>query len=193
MTKTTSSVTTSHVTSVKKATPPGKLLIKNKLLRIGEEPRTPSNQSSPVSVLTATTALSMSSSQLTTTTSSTQSNSSNLVRALDFANLPDHTKKEPYLIYFCNPVDVKKKCLKCLSDARDLPLGQESQLTFLLNNLKLKEIQMAFIKLITIVGGAATTAFLPMPSTKAKLVKDVLCLIYDHKSMMINTDETSYW
>ncbi len=32
----------------------------------------------------------------------------------------------------------------------------------------------------------------PQPSTKAKLVKDFLCLIYDDKSMMINTDETSY-
>ncbi len=126
------------------------------------------------------------------TTSSTQSDSSNLVHALDFANLPDHTKKELSLIDFCDPVDVKSECLKYLSDARDLPLGQESQLTFLLNNLKLKDIQMDFIKLITIVGGAATTAFLPMPSTKAKLVKDFLCLIYDHKSMMINTDETSY-
>ncbi len=53
---------------------------------------------------------------------------------------------------------------------------------------------MAFIKLITIVDGAATTtAFLPMLSTKAKLVKDFLCLFYDHKSMMIDTDETSYW
>ncbi len=113
--------------------------------------------------------------------------------ALDFTNLPDHTKKEPYFIDFCNPVDVKSKCLKYLSDARDLPLGQENQLAFLLNNLKLQDIQMAFIKLITIVGGAATTAFLPMPSTKAKLVKDFLCLIYDHKSMMINTGETSYW
>jgi hypothetical protein len=136
---------------------------------------------------TATTALSMSSSQSTITTSSTQSDSSNLVRALDFANLPDHTKKELYLIDFCNPVDVKSECLKYLSDARDLPLGQESQLTFLLNNLKLKDIQIVFIKLITIVGGAATTVFLPMPSTKAKLVKDFLCLIYDHKSMMINS------
>ncbi len=102
-------------------------------------------------------------------------------------------KKEPYLIDFCNPIDVKSKCLKYLPDASDLPLGQESQLTFLLNNLKVKDIQMAFIKLITIVGGAATTAFLPMPSMKAKLVKDFLCLIYNHKSMMINTDETSYW
>jgi hypothetical protein len=63
---------------------------------------------------------------------------------------------------------------------------------FLLNNLKVKDIQKAFTKLITIVGGAATTAFLPMPSTKAKLGKDALCLIYEHKSMMINTDETSY-
>jgi hypothetical protein len=191
MMKTTSSATTSHVTPVKKATP-GKLLIKNNLSCIGEEPRTPSNQSSLASVSTATMALLMLSSQSTITTSSTQSNSSNLVRALDFANLPDHTKKEPYLIDFCNPVDVESKCLKYLSDARDLPLDQENQLPFLLNNLKLKDIQMAFMKLITIVGGAATTAFLPMPSPKAKLVKDFLCLIYNHKSMMINTDETSY-
>jgi hypothetical protein len=49
MTKTMSSATTSHVTPVKKATP-GKLLLKNKLSRIGEKPRTPSNQSSPASV-----------------------------------------------------------------------------------------------------------------------------------------------
>jgi hypothetical protein len=192
MTKTTSSATTSHVIPVEKATP-GKSLIKNKLSRIGEEPRTPSNQSSPASVLTATTALLILLSQSTMTTSSMQSNSFNLVHALDFANLPDHTKKEPYLIDFCDPIHVKSKCLKYLSDARDLPLSQESQLTFLLNNLKLKDIQMAFIKLITIVGGAATTAFLLMPSTKAKVVKDFLCLIYNHKSMMIDTDETSYW
>ncbi len=156
-----------------------------------------SNQeSSPASVSTvstATRASSISSSQSTTTTSSKQSNSSNLARALDFGNLPVHAKKEPYLIDFCDPVDVKSECLKYLPDASDLPLGQESQLTFLLNTLKVKYIQMAFIKLITIVGGAVTTAFLPMPSTKAKLVKDFLCLIYDHKSMMIDTDKTSYW
>ncbi len=52
---------------------------------------------------------------------------------------------------------------------------------------------MAFIKLITIVGGAATTAFFLMPSTKAKSMKAFLCLIYDHKSMLIDTDETSYY
>ncbi len=179
MTKMTSSATTSHVTPVKKATP-GKSLVKNKLSCIGEEPRTPSNQSSLAPVSTSTMASSMSSSQSTITTSSMQSNSSNLVGALDFANLLDHTKKEPYLIDFCDLIDVKSKCLKYLSDARDLPLGQESQLTFLLNNLKRKDIQMAFVKLITINGGAATTASLPMPSTEAKLVKDFLCLIYDH-------------
>ncbi len=106
------------------------------------------------------------SSQSTATvfTSSTQFDVPNLVHTLDFANLQDqHTKKEPYLINFCNPVDVESECLKYLSDARDIPLGQESQLTFLPNNLKLKDIQMAFIKLITIVGGAVTTAFIPMP------------------------------
>jgi hypothetical protein len=214
MTKTKSSATTSHATLVKAKT--GKSVVKIKILRIGEEPPMPAlKQSSPASistatrallislnqesslasvltVSTATTALLISSSQLTTTTSSKQSHSSNLARTLDFGNLPVHAKKEPYLINFCNPVDVKSKCLKYLPDASDLPLGQESQLTFLLNHLKVKDIQMAFIKLITIVGGAATAAFLPMPSMKVKLVKDFLCLIYNHKSMMIDTDETSY-
>jgi hypothetical protein len=170
MIKTMSNLTTSHEIPVKST--PSKLVIKNQHLHIGDEQiqtclgGKPLNQSSPASVSTATTALSILSSQSTATifTSSTQFNSSNLVRALDFANLPDqHTKKEPYLIDFCNPVDVKSKCLKYLSDARDIPLGQESQLTFLLNNLKLKDIQTAFIKLITIVGGAATTAFISMP------------------------------
>jgi hypothetical protein len=202
MMKTTSSATTSHATPVKANT--GKSVVKNKILRIGEEPPvTALKQSSPASVSTAmtassillnqesspvsvstvsttTTASSISSSQSTMTTSSKQSNSSNLMCALDFGNLPVHAKKEPYLIDFCKPVDVNSECLKYLPDASHLPLGQESQLTFLLNNLKVKDIQMAFIKLITIVGGAATTAFFQMPSTKAKLVKDFLCLIYDH-------------
>jgi hypothetical protein len=156
-----------------------------------------SNQeSSPASILTALTATSVSSillSQSTMTTSSKQSNSSNFAHALDFGNLPVHAKKEPYLIDFCNPVDVKSECLKYLPDASDVPLGQESQLTLPLNNLKVKDIQKAFIKLITVVRGAAITAFFPMPSMKAKLVKDFLCLIYNNKSMMIDTDETSYW
>ncbi len=127
------------------------------------------------------------------TTSSKQSNLSNLALALDFGSLPVHAKKEPYLIDFCNPVDVKSECLNYLPDASDLPLSQESQVTFLLDNLKVKDIQIAFIKLITIVGAAATTAFLPMPSAKVKLVNDFLCLIYNLKYVMINTDETSYW
>jgi hypothetical protein len=214
MTKTRLSATTSYATPVKAKT--GKSVVKNKILHIGEEPPlTALKQSSPASVstatrvslissnqesssgsiltaLTATAASSLLLSQLTTTTSSKQSNSSNLARGLDFGILPVHAKKEPYLIDFCDPIDVKSKCLKYLPDASDLPLGQESQLTFLLNNLKVKDIQMAFIKLIAIFRGAATTAFLPMPSTNAKLVKDFLCLIYNHKSMMINTDETSY-
>ncbi len=124
------------------------------------------NRLSPVSVSTAKMALSILLSQLTATdfTSSTQFDSSDLMRTHDFTNLPDqHTKKEPYLINFCNPVDVESECLKYLSDARDIILGQDSQSMFLLNNLKLKDIQMAFIKLISIVGGATTTAFIPMP------------------------------
>jgi hypothetical protein len=216
MTKTnrTSSATPSHAMPVKANT--GKLVVKDKFLRVRKEPVTPPKQPSLVSVSTATMALSIlsnqesspelvltaliattalliSSSQPTTTTTAKQSSLSNLARTLNFGNLPIAAKKELYLINFCDPSDVKSKCLQYLADESDLLLSQESQLTFLLNNLKVKDIQMAFIKLITIVGGAATTAFFSMPSMKAKLVKDFLCLIYNHKSMMIDTDETSYW
>ncbi len=130
--KTTSNSTTSYETPVIK---PGKLVIKNQHLPIGDkqiETRLggkPSNQSSPASVSTATTASLILPSQSTATvfTSSIQINSSNLVRALDIANLPDqHTKKEPYLIDFCNPVDVESKCLKFLSDVRDTPLAKKA-------------------------------------------------------------------
>ncbi len=136
MVKMMSSATTSHSTPVKANT--GKSVVKNKILRIGEEPPvTALKQSSLASILTATTLLSISSnqesspvsiltvltaimallilsSQSTTTTCSKQSNSSDLARALDFGKLLVHAKKEPYLIDFCNPVDVKSECLNYL-------------------------------------------------------------------------------
>jgi hypothetical protein len=144
MTKRTSSVTIIHATPVKANT--GKLVVKNEILHIGEEPPVTalkqsslasvltamtgllillilSNQeSSPVSISTASTAmlaLSILSSQLTTTTSSKQIKSSNFVCTLDFGNLPVHAKKVPYLIDFCNPVDVTSKSFKYPPDASD--------------------------------------------------------------------------
>ncbi len=121
------------------------------------------------------------------------STSSTPPRALYFSNPTSVSKKEPYLIDFINPEDVKSECLKYLTDADDLPHGQENQLSFLVNKFKPQDIQMAFIKLITIVGGSAPKAFLPIATTKSQIVKDFLCLIHDHKSMMIDTVKTSYW
>jgi hypothetical protein len=127
-TNTASSATPSHATPVKANT--GKLVVKDKFLRVGEEPVTPPKQPSPASISTATTAslillnqesslesvstastattaLSISSSQSTTTTTAKQSNLSNCVRTLNFGNLPIAAKKAPYLINFCDPFDVK--------------------------------------------------------------------------------------
>jgi hypothetical protein len=120
------------------------------------------------------------------------STSSTPPRALYFANPMSVSKKEPYLIDFINPKDVKSKCLKYLTDADDVPRGQENQLSFLVNKFKPQDIQMASIKLITIVGGSAPKAFLPIATTKSQIVKDFLCLIYNYKSMMIDTVKTSY-
>jgi hypothetical protein len=81
--------------------------------------------------------------------------------------------------------------MKYVSGDDELPSGQAHQLAFLINKFKLKDLQMALIKLITIVGGQAPDTFLPIATTKTQLVKDFLCLIYDHKSMLIDTSETT--
>jgi len=102
-------------------------------------------------------------------------------------------KKDAYLIDFVDPEDVKNECLKYVSGDDELPSGQAHQLAFLINKFKVKDLQMALIKLITIVGGQAPDTFLPIATTKTQLIKDFLCLIYDHKSMLIDTSEaTSY-
>ena len=142
------------------------------------------NLSSP-SMSTSTTASSMLATQSIST-------SSTPLHALYFSNPTSVLKKEPYLINFIDPKDVKSKCLKYLTDADDIPRGQENQLSFLVNKFKPRDIQLSFIKLITIIGGSALKAFLPIATTKSQIVKNFLCLIYDHKSMMIDTVKTSY-
>jgi hypothetical protein len=63
---------------------------------------------------------------------------------------------------------------------------------FLMNKFQANDIQASFYQLIGMVGGVAASAFLPMAKRKKKLIDEFLCLIYDHKSMMINTDKNSY-
>ncbi len=46
--------------------------------------------------------------------------------------------------------------------------------------------------LIGKVAGLAPMAFLPLPSKKEDLIQRFLCLTYDTKSMMINTEEECY-
>jgi hypothetical protein len=101
-------------------------------------------------------------------------------------------KKQAFMINFCDRDKVKIECLKYLKHAVDLPIDQESQLTFLLNQFQARDIQASFYKLIGEVGGVAISAFSPMPSQKMKLINEFLRLIYDHKSMLIDTVEQSY-
>ncbi len=75
-------------------------------------------------------------------------------------------KKQAFLINFCDRDEVKIECLKYLKHAVDLPIDQESQLTFLLNQFQARDIQASFYKLIGKVGGVAISAFSPMSSQK---------------------------
>jgi hypothetical protein len=46
--------------------------------------------------------------------------------------------------------------------------------------------------LIGKVAGVAPIAFFPLPPKKEDLIKKILSLIYDTKSMIINTEENCY-
>jgi hypothetical protein len=160
---------------------------------------------SPSSILTAetTTTTSLSapsmSKQLSpsfstpTKTKSPSSMSSDVMKKLKFSpDVKNVAKKPAFLINFCNRDHVEIKCLKYLKHFVDLPINQKGQLTFLLNQFQAKEIQASFYQMIGKVGGVATSAFLPMAMRKTKLINENLCLVYDHKSMMINTDKNTY-
>ena len=102
-------------------------------------------------------------------------------------------KKQAFLINFCDRNEVNIECLKYLKHAVDLPINQESQLTFLLNQFQVRDIQASFYKLIGKVGRVASSTFTtPMSSQKKKLIIEFLRLIYDQKSMLIDTVEQSY-
>jgi len=121
------------------------------------------------------------------------SHDSALPRALDFTESSHNVlRKEAYFIDLIDPEDVKTEVKKYHPDPADLPRGQMNQLQYLLTQFKTNDLRMAFIKLITTVGGGAPKAFDTIPTTKAGIMKDLLCLIYDHKSMMIDTDVNSY-
>jgi hypothetical protein len=57
---------------------------------------------------------------------------------------------------------------------------------------KSSDIIAAFSMLIGKVAGAAPMAFFPLSTKKEDLIQQFLCLIYNTKSMMINTEEECY-
>jgi hypothetical protein len=49
------------------------------------------------------------------------------------------------------------------------------------------DIKVAFAALIGEVGGSAQTAFYPLSSQRAKLVESILQLVFNEKSMLVDT------
>jgi hypothetical protein len=104
-------------------------------------------------------------------------------------------KQEPILAaynldwFICTPT--KKECLRNTS-AKNLPVTQEGQLTFLLDKHQTSKIKTAFADAIGKVGTAARKAFYPLPHCKDKLIQSFLELIYDGKSIMIDNSKDSF-
>ncbi len=56
-----------------------------------------------------------------------------------------------------------------------------------MSQFKPVDIEVAFAALIGKVGSSAQIAFYPLPSQRAKLVESFLELIFNEKSMLVNT------
>lgn len=106
-------------------------------------------------------------------------------------NTSSVVKKKAEYIDFCDEAQVKLECTKYIK-ASELPIDQQSQISFLVRKFNASAITAAFSMLIGKVAGAAPMAFFPLPSKKEDLIQQFLCLIYDTKSMMINTEEECY-
>jgi hypothetical protein len=101
-------------------------------------------------------------------------------------------KKKVEYIDFCDSAQVKTECFKYIKNAFDLPIDQQSQISFLVRKFNSSAIIAAFSMLIGKFGGAALMAFFPLPMMKEDLIQQFLCLIYDTKLMMSNTKEECY-
>ncbi len=60
-------------------------------------------------------------------------------------------------------------------------------ITFFASHFKPVDINVAFTELIGKVGGSAQTAFYPLPSQRAILVKSFLKLVFNEQSMLFDT------
>jgi hypothetical protein len=139
------------------------------------------------------------SSKVTSTPLSSSTPSSNLssafaaeLSAVIMKSPSSVVKKRAEFIDFCDSPQVKTECFINIKNAANLPIDQQSQISFLVRKFNLSAIIAAFSMLIGKVGGAAPMAFFPLPMTKEDLTQQFLCLIYDTKPMMINTKEECY-
>ena len=68
-------------------------------------------------------------------------------------------KKKAEYIDFCDSAQVKKECLKYIKTAAELPVDQQTQISFLVRKFNASAITTAFSMLIGKVAGAAPIAF----------------------------------
>jgi hypothetical protein len=75
-------------------------------------------------------------------------------------------KKKAEYIDFWDSAQVKTECFKYIKNTADLPIDQQSQISFLVRKLNSSGIIAAFSMLIGKVGGAAPMVFFPLPKKK---------------------------
>ena len=100
-------------------------------------------------------------------------------------------KLEPHEIEWTNSELLRKEAMK-YNVPRTTVLTQEFVITLIVNDLTTAMIKVAFCLLIGQNGDLAKQIFLPFPSQRVRLIENFLVLIYNVKSMMVDTIEHEY-
>jgi hypothetical protein len=95
-------------------------------------------------------------------------------------------KLNAYAIYWTDSRVTTLETMK-YQKANNIEQTQESMITFLANQFKPVDIKVAFAALNGKVGGSAQTAFYLLPSQRAKLVESFLELVFNEKSILVDT------
>jgi len=101
-------------------------------------------------------------------------------------------KMELYSIDWTDSDKLRLEAMKYDNIPEDMVLTQENVIRFLVNESKTPMIKSAFSLLIGKVGNTAIKVFMPIPTKRDRLIEEFLVLIFNIKSIMVDTEEHEF-
>ena len=104
----------------------------------------------------------------------------------------EEQKFDLYSIDWTESDKLRHEAMKYDNIPEDIVLTQENVIRFLVNESKTPIIKSAFSLLIGKVGTTAIKVFMPIPTKRDRLIEEFLVLIFNIKSIMVDTEEHEF-